>query len=209
MTKLNNAIWDFDGTLADTYPVMLKNVMQTLSDFKLTGYNQTDVYKKIKIHSINTLAAELEQQGKVKKASFIDHYQNLERISQTDVKLYPDAKTVLKTISNGDGGNYLLTHRNDLVIDMLRKNDVLKYFKGRVDGNDKFPRKPKPDSINYLVTKYKLNPATSAMIGDRSLDIQAGENAGVKTIYFDVDNFHDNAGSDYVVKNLKDILKLY
>lgn len=45
-----------------------------------------------------------------------------------------------------------------------------------------------PESINYLLSKYKLNPKKTVMIGDRSLDIEAGNAAGVETIYFDSSN---------------------
>ncbi|WP_254556512.1 HAD-IA family hydrolase, partial [Salmonella enterica] len=46
-------------------------------------------------------------------------------------------------------------------------------------------RKPAPESINYLLNKYKLNPKKTVMIGDRPLDIEAGNAAGISTIYFD------------------------
>ena len=42
-----NYIWDFDGTLYDTYPIMLKALMKTFNDFDLQK-DEKLVYKKIK-----------------------------------------------------------------------------------------------------------------------------------------------------------------
>jgi D-glycero-D-manno-heptose 1,7-bisphosphate phosphatase len=43
----------------------------------------------------------------------------------------------------------------------------------------------KPDSlmIEKAMAKYGINPATSWMVGDRERDVQAGQKAGVNTIY--------------------------
>ena len=47
------------------------------------------------------------------------------------------------------------------------------------------------------------------MIGDRSLDVQAGQNAQLTTIYFDVDQLHDAPNADYVVQDLTQIIPLF
>ncbi|MDR7923368.1 HAD hydrolase-like protein [Latilactobacillus sakei subsp. sakei] len=41
--------------------------------------------------------------------------------------------------------------------------------------------------MNYLCDRYQLDRAKTVMIGDRALDIEAGINAGLQTVYFDVD----------------------
>lgn len=54
-----------------------------------------------------------------------------------------------------------------------------------ITGDNHFARKPDPEALTYLLDKYELEPSQTAMVGDRPLDILAGQNAGVKTILFD------------------------
>jgi D-glycero-D-manno-heptose 1,7-bisphosphate phosphatase len=46
-------------------------------------------------------------------------------------------------------------------------------------------RKPKPGLILEAARKYGIDPASSFMIGDRWKDIEAGRNAGCRTIFMD------------------------
>lgn len=46
-------------------------------------------------------------------------------------------------------------------------------------------RKPKPGLLMQAAQKYKIDLSKSVMIGDRWRDIEAGKNAGCKTIWID------------------------
>ena len=101
------------------------------------------------------------------------------------------------------------THRDDLAIKLLTKQQVQLYFTRIITSTSAFARKPDPAALNYLVQNYNLNRAATAMIGDRSLDVQAGQNAKLTTIYFDVDQLHDAPNADYVVQDLTQIIPLF
>lgn len=45
-------------------------------------------------------------------------------------------------------------------------------------------RKPKPGMILQAIKEFNVNPATSALIGDKKSDILAGENAGIGETHF-------------------------
>ena len=47
------------------------------------------------------------------------------------------------------------------------------------------PRKPAPDMLLHLMSKYGLDPAQCVMIGDRPLDTEAGMHAGVLSVLLD------------------------
>ena len=49
-----NYIWDFDGTLYDTYPIMLKALMETFKEFGIEK-DEKEVYQKIKTESIGQM----------------------------------------------------------------------------------------------------------------------------------------------------------
>ena len=49
-----NFIWDFDGTLYDTYPIMLMSLMKTFEEFGIEK-DEKVVYRKIKEESIRQM----------------------------------------------------------------------------------------------------------------------------------------------------------
>ena len=79
----------------------------------------------------------------------------------------------------------MISHRNHQVLTILSAAEIDSYFTEVVTSDNGFKRKPAPESIKYLLNKYKLNPKKTVMIGDRPLDIEAGNAAGISTIYFD------------------------
>ena len=84
---------------------------------------------------------------------------------------------------------------------------VLPYFTEVVTALDGFPRKPDPAAILYLLEKYHLSPAASFYVGDRSLDVEAANNAGIGSILFlDPSSPISATGHEtYVVKDLLEI----
>jgi HAD hydrolase, family IA, variant 1 len=52
-----------------------------------------------------------------------------------------------------------------------------------VTADDGFPRKPDPTSMLYLKDKYTIE--SGLVIGDRPIDIEAGQRAGMATYLFD------------------------
>lgn len=68
------------------------------------------------------------------------------------------------------------------------KNSMIKKYKKK-----SFLRKPNPGMILKILKKYKINAKNCILIGDRSSDIKAGRNAGIKKnyLYNEKDNFKE------------------
>ena len=103
---------------------------------------------------------------------------------------YPGAREVLAAIAQGGGRNYLYTHRNHTALEALERWDMRKWFRDFVTKEDGFPSKPAPDALNFLLAKHALARENCAMVGDRPIDLQAGENAGMAGIFFDPEGFY-------------------
>ncbi|WP_181189909.1 HAD-IA family hydrolase [Bombilactobacillus bombi] len=205
--QLRNAIWDFDGTLADTYDVILASLQATLQHFNYDAGDRQELYRFIKLHSVKAYFQKVTPPASF--AQIFQYHQQLDHQSQNQVQLLPGATTVLREIIQKGGHNYLWTHRDDLVLEILERQHIRQYFTAVISSQQHFERKPSPQALNYLVQTYNLKPDVSAMIGDRALDIQAGKNAGLQTIYYDVDNFHDSNGADQIVTQLPQIINFF
>ena len=123
---------------------------------------------------------------------FIDDYHTLEDELQTDVKFYPEIPAILSEIVNNGGRNFVVSHRDNKTYQYL--GDLTNLFSEIITSDNHLARKPDPEALTYLIDKYNLDPSETAMVGDRPLDIQVGQNAGIKTILFDEAGiFLDNA----------------
>lgn len=115
----------------------------------------------------------------------------------------------MKAIQATGGQHLLLTHRDRSAWEILALDTADTLFLGGVDADLKLPRKPAPDAITYLLRRYSRLPAVTAMIGDRSLDVDAGIHADVKTIVFNVDGRLAAPQADYTVELLIEIPPLF
>ena len=97
--------------------------------------------------------------------------------------LFDGAAELLKRIVAKGGRNFLVSHRDNQVLEILEKTAISSAFTEVVTSANGFPRKPSPDSMIYLKDKYQIS--SGLVIGDRPLDIEAGQAAGFDTYLFD------------------------
>lgn len=202
---MRNFIWDFDGTLYDTYPVMMNALMQALEDFHIQ-LDDNHVYKTIKQKSIRYLIHEL----KLPEESFNQVFHHYEDLILTESFPFNDTRETLELLQSSGGYHFILTHRTIESTWQLLKRDSLDNVITDIIGSDSgYPRKPDPTALNALVKRYRLNRKQTLMIGDRKLDIDAGKNAEVATCFYDQDHLDISVDATYVIGNLKEIPSLF
>ncbi|RPI99911.1 MAG: HAD family hydrolase, partial [Chloroflexi bacterium] len=83
------------------------------------------------------------------------------------------------------GRNYIITHRGSAslmaLLDWYRVGGLFADFVTRDDG---FPRKPDPAAFNAVIDRHGLCRDEVLVVGDRKLDVLAGQAAGVHTCLF-------------------------
>lgn len=205
---LKSLIWDFDGTLYDTYPVMVRAYMAALADFGLTKIKKDELYRLLKFKSARFATAYFAKLYGLDAATFTAHYHHYEQRWQQKPAVYPGVAAVLAKVVQNGGLNLLETHRDQHAQAFLEQDHLAQYFAGGVTATDTYPRKPDPTALLALVDRYQLDPKTTAMVGDRRLDVEAGINAKLKTIYFNVDGFNDASQATWQVDELSEILPL-
>ncbi|MCD5172913.1 HAD-IA family hydrolase [Enterococcus faecium] len=201
---MKNYIWDFDGTLFDTYPAMVDGAWQALKDFGIS-MDKKEIYFKMKKYSTSYLINE----SNLNAREFNELFHRYEKESTEVSRPFPETKQVLEMLKDNGGRHFILTHRLTESTWGLLKEHRLAHLIEEVVGIDQdFPRKPDPASLNYLIDTFHLERTDTMMIGDRRLDIEAGKNAGVATCLYDIDYFLGEIPADYVVGNLNEILTL-
>lgn len=182
--------WDFDGTLFNTYPTMVKAFVKVFGDNQIK-VDKKEVYEIMRRYSVGEAINWYSKDTKLDKKVLRRHFdeedvQLLDRVSS-----FENVEILLEKIVKNGGRNFLLTHRDESSMKVLKRDKIDKYFTDYVTAKNKFPRKPNPESLNYLIEKNQVNRKKAVMIGDRNLDIQAGHNAQIAGILFDPDNIVD------------------
>lgn len=199
-----NFIWDFDGTIVDTYPVMVLALRQAL--FLQNVEAPDDLLSPILQHSIRWFVKNHVPPDKQK--AVYKTYQQLEHQAQVDPPLFEGAKKVLKAQIKHGGQNFLATHRNYSTKEILVKNDLTSYFNDIITSEDGFARKPDPAMLTFLIEKHHLVLSETLMIGDRPIDIVMGDNAHVKTCLFNVKEIPYAVKADYTIHTLTELLTI-
>ena len=97
--------------------------------------------------------------------------------------MFDGIPTLLENISDQGGRNFLVSHRNDQVLEILAKTEIAPYFTEVVTASSGFKRKPDPESMIYLRDKYHIK--SGLVIGDRAIDVEAGLAAGLDAYLFE------------------------
>ena len=202
-----NLIWDFDGTILDTYPEITRAFIDVLKKDYGIEYNYDKAYSLAKA-SISFCIESLADEFNIDRAEFSENFKKRYFGELTfEDKPFEGVKEVLEYISKL-GGNFLITHRgSESLNEFLKRNDFEKYFLEIVSSDANFPLKPDPASFNYIIDKHKLKKEETLGIGDRILDIEAANSAGIKSCFFDSRGSKIGA-ADYNISKMKELLNI-
>lgn len=175
-------IWDFDGTLFDSYPIMNQAMIQAL---EILGYHQDpEEVRRLMKQSVST-ALSFYQENLGLSKELETTFRSREKALSDDLPPYPGMQEICRRIVQAGGMNLLYTHRDMVAVDMLRRHGFWEFFDGGVTSEDGYPAKPAPDALLDLMKKHSFSPKEAVMIGDRDIDLLAGRNAGIEGYLFD------------------------
>jgi len=179
-----NILWDFDGTLFNTYPAytsIFKEVMQQ-------DVTTEEVMKQLKIsftHAVKHFQISEEEYRRIREIE--------DELPPEQTPPFPGVEKVLQFAEK----NVIMTHKPRKEVNAILAHYGWEgYFADMVAGDDGYPRKPDPASYQYLHEKHRVD----LIIGDRELDILPGKVLGIRTCLFQ----NDTPGADYYLWDYKD-----
>lgn len=196
-------IWDFDGTLFDTYPVMGSIFQKLLLE---EGYEESldEILKYMKISHSHALH-HYEEKYQISR-TFIERYNKQRKeIELSSCKPYDGIVELCRYIKDSGRGNYIYTHRGESTLHFLDKFGIYDCFKDFITSEHGFERKPSPEAIEYLINKYNMDDKETIMVGDRDLDILSAKNAGIDACFFS----EDGRECDYADVTIKSFKEFY
>ncbi len=173
--KMSNIIFDFDGTIADSLPI----VMELFFDWSgIEPLSKKEIEKVRNMHTKDIFgyfgisiwkAPSLLVKGRSELGKRLD-----------DVLIFGGIEDVLKQLSKQGHTLYVVSSNSTLNIRrFLRKNKISKYFSG-VHGNVGIFGKT--NVLRTIIRKYHLNPAECFSIGDETRDIDAAKKLKITSV---------------------------
>ncbi len=177
-------VFDFDGTLADTWRDIATALNRTLADAGLPAVEGPDVRFWIGDGALKLLerAVPAERRGELELEQlfevFRDHY---DRCLLDTTEPYRGIVECLDALA----GAALAVASNKPTRFLTRAIDGLGlkgYFSVVLGGDTLDVRKPDPRVLDHLIERLGTRPSQVWIVGDSAIDIQTGRNANARTI---------------------------
>jgi putative hydrolase of the HAD superfamily len=219
---IKNIFFDLDNTIIkyeEDFPIYYKEALKKCNydenDY-LKIYNAIDLYEE-------SLSNEKPYYNKIEMIDFINKelnsnysYELVEELNNVIGKYWIKTNFLTEeTLQNlyKKYNIYLYTNYfTDPQAKRIENIGYLKYFK-KIFGADLYGSKPYKSSFEKILKEINAKPEECVMIGDnKSKDIMAANNIGMKSILFDYDGKRDkkevNASNYIVVNDINEIINI-
>jgi phosphoglycolate phosphatase-like HAD superfamily hydrolase len=180
----SNLIWDFDGTLFDTYPAIANSLRAAVSDLAVPP--SLDEVRDMALVSIEgclkTMSTTYDLPLEELEAGFERHYRV---VTADDQPPFDGVREVCELVCAKGGLNLIVTHRRRSGMDrLLAAHGLAGLFADTVSYDDGYPRKPDPAAFLMLIERHHLRLDQTLAVGDRELDVLAAHAAGLPAALF-------------------------
>ena len=199
-------IWDLDGTLLDSYEMIVEAAVRTAAG---EGIHDPEEYvlRAVKQGSVTAYMEEISARcGKTARELFAQYRKNTHALDDR-IRLTDGAKETLERLKDEGAVHFVYTHRGDSSEPILQRLGILDCFREVVTSMYGFTHKPSGEGVRYLLEKYSLDPEQTWYVGDRTLDVFCAKDAGVKALlYLAPDTCVAATGQeDRIVQDLREI----
>jgi len=206
-------IFDLDGVLLDSSDAIVITFNKVLENHSLPKKSSKFVKSMIGMHLYDMFKrVDPNLDKKNLKILFNEYVEAFPNICLPYCRLLPHAKEVLKFYHGKKKISLATTKNAEVTRIILKELGVLQYFDLIMGFYEVSNQKPNPEIINKTLNKLKIKPENAVMVGDTTLDIEAGKNAGVYTIGITTGTHSreelESAKPDYIVDNLNQIKRI-
>lgn len=205
-------ILDFDGTIADTRPVILNTFHRTLDAMNLPQHSDDEIAATIGLPLLKafpTLEPMNEEMAAVCTATYRRIFEDVN--AEIGVPMFPHVANTLRQMHDKGCILTIATSRGYKSAAEFIKNfhldDIITFI---IAAEDVKHAKPDAEPVEKTLKHYGLKPEDAVVIGDTHFDILMGRNARCSTIGVTYGNGSREslveAGADYVVDDFAETL---
>ncbi len=181
MKKFESAIFDLDGTIADTLTDLANSTNWALTQLGfpthpvekyrfMVGSGRRELCRR-------ALPKDKEEYTEKMMELMTEHYH---KHFLDNTKLYPDIHNLLKALNQANIKLAVLSNKPHIFVELTIKNlcpDIkFDYIAGEIEG---IPRKPDPTGALKIAQSFQIPPEKFIYVGDTAIDMQTAINAGM------------------------------
>ena len=196
-----NLIFDCDGTLIDSYAAITDVICRAFAKHGLDCDPQY-VRELCLYENVGFCMEKISEENGLDADIIKEEYKNTKEKTEL-ISLYPNVRKVLE---DSRFRCFVYTHRGSSCHEIFKCLGIEDAFADIIDSSYGLEKKPSGRGVEYLVEKYGLDKSATYYVGDRSMDIECGLNAGVGTVFFNSSGLDiDCSRADFAVSDLSEI----
>ncbi|MCP4544614.1 MAG: HAD-IA family hydrolase [Chloroflexi bacterium] len=203
---IRNLIWDVDGTIFDTYPAMARAFGAALND--LGAEAPLERIESLARQRVSHCAATLAREADVSLEDLRDGFARRFKSTRPQVQVpFPGVVEVCEYACSIGGTNVIITHRGrESTLQLLAAHEMGAYFADILTRGDGYPRKPDPAIYEAMIERHGFGREETLAIGDRDIDVLAGQAAGVRTCLFG--SASDEVAADFTIADYAELRQI-
>jgi HAD superfamily hydrolase (TIGR01509 family) len=181
----DGVIFDWDGTVADTRQAVVTSFQETL---KRIGVEVEDAFieKRIGIGATNTFKEALQAAEKPYTERVLEELVKQKIVAQVNladtVTLFDGALELLESLRNKVPVGLASMNNRKVILNLLRKMRLVKYFQVVITADEVEHPKPSPDIFLECARRLGCLPERCVVIEDSVFGLKAARRAGMKCI---------------------------
>ncbi len=204
-------IFDFDGTIIDSRRDIAGAQLWVLERLGVTGYCGEDLYPFIGLPLAETflrlLPATMHDRIGEAAELYSEYYPPRSLLT---TQLFPGVRGTLERLRTRGKRIAVASTKRGQGIRRVTDHFGITPFFDRLQGSDGLPFKPDPAIINLILDEEGWDPLRTLMVGDTSMDVLAGKNAGIATCGVTYGAMTGEqiraAGPDFIIGGFADLL---
>lgn len=176
-------IFDLDGTLADTIPLIVASFNAACRRPLGRSFTHEEVIARFGIPDSAMLRRELENVSGDAAEQAIEEFHRHYEAEHAMVAAYPGITELLHALQQRGAPLGVMTGKGRRTADItVRQLGWEGVFGSVVTGEDIVEQKPHPEGVLKAARELTVEAAQCVFVGDSPVDIEAGKAAGMKTI---------------------------
>jgi phosphoglycolate phosphatase len=175
---IRGIIFDFDGTLIDSYEAIAESLNHVRTAYKLPSIDQEKV-KSMVGHGLESLIREVIGADNVEEGVrlFRERYSTL---CQEKSTVLPQVKETLETLDQRGYQMAIASNKPSYFArDILKALEMDHLFSEVLGPNDVAQPKPDPEMLEIIMQRIGLGPEEVVYVGDMLLDIEVARRGGL------------------------------
>lgn len=208
---ITTVLFDLDGTLIDTNPLIIKTFQKTLAYFiKDREFSEVEIMDFIGPTLKQTFDGLLPE----KTEDMIAYYRDYNKIIHDEmVVIYPTVYEGLELLKDaGIRLGIVSSKKNDMVRHGLKHCKIDHFFEMVIGADDVINPKPDKEPLELAFKQMNVSKDEVIFVGDNYHDIECGKNAGVLTcgVSWSLRGAYylKQFDPDYILEDMKDLVKI-